>query len=114
MRRIVMIVLLLGCEISSATALAAGAARTPPAAAAPAPCARGTWKDDPVCFGETDADLLPTPSAGSTGRAAKTGPTLAPSVDLNRQTSGPGVTYKHDGSSVTQDYRGGMGLQLPF
>ncbi len=87
-----------------------------PAASADAPCPRGKWKDDPVCFGEDDPNALPTPSATSAERTvgSKTDVTIKPSVNLNSRLTGPGVIYKHDGTAVTSDFGGGVGLHLPF
>ncbi len=94
-------------------------AKKPPAKPAPdaqAPCARGRWKDDPVCFGEGDSDVLPTPSADSAGKDAndvKTGGGVKPKLNLNSRL-GSGVIYKRDGTAVTSDFGGALGLQLPF
>ena len=87
----------------------------PPAKAEP-PCARGAWKDDPICFGEGDADALPTPSAGSGEHvgAGKSEAIIKPMVNLNSRSSGAGVIYKPDGNAVTSDYGAGVSLHLPF
>ncbi len=105
----------------------AHARRTGPATAdktAPsetAPCARGTWKDDPVCFGEGEKDALPTPSAGSVTAGAPGEASIKPTATLNpRPTSPgggvyqPGVVYQSNGSAVTSNYGGGVKLDLPF
>ncbi len=86
------------------------------AASADAPCPRGKWKDDPVCFGEDDPNALPTPSVTSAERStgSKTDVTIKPSVNLNSRLTGPGVIYKDDGTTVTSDFGGGVGLHLPF
>jgi hypothetical protein len=66
-------------------------------AAPAAPCARGTYKDDPVCFGERDRDILPTPSAGAVqGHApAPDGPSVKPTANINPRPASPGgVVYQ--------------------
>ena len=86
----------------------------------PAPCPRGSWKDDPVCFGEGEKDALPTPSAKSgKGDSAATEPTIKPTANINPRPTGPGpyqagVVYQSNGDAVTSNYGGGVSLQLPF
>jgi hypothetical protein len=99
---------------------AAREAATP--VAQPAPCARGTWKDDPVCFGEGDRDALPVPSTASVPRErAAAGPELKPMAKLNPHPTSPGggayqsdVVYQSNGNAVTSNYGGGLSLHLPF
>ena len=95
---------------------AAKEAKAKPATEAPAPCARGQWKDDPVCFGEDDQNVLPTPAAGSAERsgAAKNEVGVKPMVNINSRTSAPGVIYQSNGNTVTSDFGGGVSLHLPF
>jgi hypothetical protein len=87
---------------------------------AAAPCARGAWKDDPVCFGENDKDALPLPSAGSVQNSNPSPqPTIKPTANVNPRPSGPGsyqagVVYQPNGNAVTSNYGGGISLQLPF
>jgi len=116
----------LAISLSDPAAAGPKAARQPHAAApAPqqaAPCARGTWKDDPVCFGEDEKDALPTPSAGSvTSDRPSNAPSIAPTAAINPRPSGPGggvyqsgVVYQSNGNAVTSNYGGGVKLQLPF
>jgi hypothetical protein len=87
----------------------------------PAPCPRGTWKDDPVCYGEGAPDALPTPSANSTApsSAPSNGPTIKPTANLNPRPGGPGpyqagVIYQSNGNAVTSNYGGGIKMELPF
>lgn len=109
------------------SAKAAHEKRTPPgkaeknAATDPAPCARGTWKDDPVCFGEGEKDALPTPSANSVSAGASSDATVKPTATLNPRPPGPGggvyqpgVVYQSNGNAVTSNYGGGVKLDLPF
>jgi hypothetical protein len=90
--------------------------KTKPAAEAQAPCARGTWKDDPVCFGEGDRNTLPTPSASSaeSNGGAKNDASVKPMVNINSRTSAPGAVYQSNGNSLTSDFGGGVSLHLPF
>jgi hypothetical protein len=86
-----------------------------PAAEAQAPCARGTWKDDPVYFGEGDRNTLPTPSASSAeSGGAKNDAGVKPMVNINSRTSAPGAVYQSNGNSLTSDFGGGVSLHLPF
>jgi hypothetical protein len=85
-----------------------------------APCPRGTWKDDPVCFGESDQDALPIPSAHSVEHSNPSPePTVKPTANLNSRPTGPGpyqagVVYQSNGNAVTSNYGGGVSVQLPF
>lgn len=84
-----------------------------------APCPRGTWKDDPVCFGEGEPDTLPTPSARSAASASSSGPTIKPTANINPRPLGPGpyqagVVYQSNGNAVTSNYGGGVQMELPF
>lgn len=85
-----------------------------------APCPKGTWKDDPVCFGEGDRDALPVPSSGSVQHASQPNePTIKPTANLNSRPTGPGpyqagVVYQSNGNAVTSNYGGGVTVQLPF
>ncbi len=86
-----------------------------------APCPRGTWKDDPVCFGEGAPDTLPTPSANSAANntASSNGPTIKPTANINPRPVGPGpyqggVVYQSNGNAVTSNYGGGVKMELPF
>jgi hypothetical protein len=85
-----------------------------------APCARGAWKDDPVCFGEGAADALPTPSGKSDKvDGAATEASIKPTANINPRPSGPGpyqagVVYQSNGNAVTSNVGGGVSLQLPF
>jgi hypothetical protein len=93
------------------------------AAEAPAlPCPRATWKDDPVCFGEGDKDALPMPSgpAAPSERAAD-GLRIKPTTRLNPRPGGPGgaayqseIIYQSNGNAVTNNYGGGVKLEMPF
>jgi hypothetical protein len=85
------------------------------------PCPRGTWKDDPICFGEGATDTLPTPSARSTelSGAPSNGPTIKPTANINARPGGPGpyqagVIYQPNGNAVTSNYGGGLKMELPF
>jgi hypothetical protein len=85
------------------------------------PCPRGTWKDDPVCFGEEAPDTLPTPSASSTAPSSESsnGPTIKPTANINPRPGGPGpyqagVIYQSNGNAVTTNYGGGIKMELPF
>lgn len=85
-----------------------------------APCARGTWKDDPVCFGEGAQDALPLPSSRAVEKEISSpDPAIKPTANLNPRPSGPGpyqagVVYQSNGNAVTNNYGGGVSLQLPF
>lgn len=86
-----------------------------------APCPRETWKDDPVCYGESAPDTLPTPSAGSPapGRAPSNGPIIKPTANINPRPDGPGpyqagVIYQSNGNAVTSNYGGGIKMESPF
>jgi hypothetical protein len=99
---------------------ALAAASTDPKADA-APCPRGTWKDDPVCFGEGASDTLPTPSASSAtpSNAPSNGPTIKPTANINPRPGGPGpyqagVIYQSNGNAVASSYGGGIKMELPF
>ncbi len=90
-------------------------------AAEAAPCPRGTWKDDPVCFGEGEKDALPTPSVSSVSSGAPSGASIKPTATLNPRPPGPGggvyqpgVIYQSNGNAVTSNYGGGVKLDLPF
>ncbi len=92
-----------------------------PRSAEAAPCPRGTWKDDPVCFGEGATDTLPTPSAGSVANTSSStsGPTLKPTANINPRPVGPGpyqggVVYQSNGNAVTSNYGAGVKMELPF
>jgi hypothetical protein len=86
----------------------------------PAPCPRGTWKDDPVCFGEGAQDALPLPSSSAVEHATVSqDPSIRPTANLNSRPASPGpyqagVVYQSNGNSVTNNYGGGVSLQLPF
>lgn len=114
-------------EMASAGSAPMKSSARPSRAAAPearqaAPCPRGTWKDDPVCFGEDDKDGLPTPSANSAPsehRAPEA--TIKPTAAINPRPAGPGgsvyqsgIVYQSNGNAVTSNYGGGVTLQLPF
>lgn len=86
----------------------------------PAPCPRGTWKDDPICFGEGAQDALPLPSSSVVEHATVSqDPSIRPTANLNPRPASPGpyqagVVYQSNGNSVTNNYGGGVSLQLPF
>ena len=85
-----------------------------------APCPRGTWKDDPVCFGEGEKDGLPLPSASSIQHSNPPKElTVNPTANLNPRPNSPGpyqagVVYQPNGNAVTSSYGGGVSVQLPF
>ncbi len=85
-----------------------------------APCPRGTWKDDPVCFGEGGQDALPLPSAGSAQHSSPPNDVaIKPTANVNPRPTGPGpyqagVVYQSNGNAVTSNYGGGVSVQLPF
>jgi hypothetical protein len=86
-----------------------------------APCSRGTWKVDPVCFGEGAPATLPTPSASSATPSVgpSNGPTIKPTANINSRPGGPGpyqagVIYQSNGNAVTSNYGGGIKMELPF
>ncbi len=104
----------------SAAKVSQGSARRIPSRAdekkSAAPCPRGAWKDDPVCFGENDPDILPTPKSAS-GKHMGANPgdvTITPQMSLNSRTAAPGVVYKHDGTALTSDVGSGVAVHLPF
>lgn len=107
---------------ASARARKMSAAQSPPVMATheQAPCPRGTWKDDPVCFGEGEQGAVPVPSSGSVASAAPSSePTIKPSTNINPRPSGPGpyqagVVYQPNGNPVTSNYGGSVSVQLPF
>ena len=79
-----------------------------------APCPRGTWKDDPVCFGGGERDGLPLPSASSIPHSAPPKElTVNPTAKLNPRPTSPGpyqagVVYQPNGNAVTSSYGGGV------
>ncbi|HEY8161097.1 MAG TPA: hypothetical protein VIF34_02330 [Methylocystis sp.] len=85
-----------------------------------APCPQGTWKDDPVCFGQGEQDALPLPSAGSVHHSsAPNDLNIKPTANINPRQTGPGpyqagVVYQSNGNAVTSNYGGGVSVQLPF
>jgi hypothetical protein len=85
-----------------------------------APCPQGTWRDDPACFGESDQDALPIPSAHAVEHSNRSPePTIKPTANLNPRPTGPGpyqagVVYQSNGNAVTSNYGGGVSVQLPF
>lgn len=87
-----------------------------------APCARGTWKDDPVCFGEGEPNALPTPSTNSVRSNSHSNElSIKPTANLNSRTPSPGggmyhsgVTYQSNGNIGSSGYEGGMKVDLPF
>jgi hypothetical protein len=84
------------------------------------PCPRATYKDDPVCFGEGDKDALPVPSGAPTAQERPAdGLRVKPTANLNSRPSafGPyqaGVVYQSNGNAVTNNFGGGMKVELPF
>jgi len=89
----------------------------PPSNPAP-PCARGQWKDDPVCFGENDPSALPTPS--SSGGASRAGDvTLTPKAAINGTPRAQQDPIPFSGNLPTpkpsnNDFGGGLGVNFPF
>jgi hypothetical protein len=84
------------------------------------PCPRAAYKDDPVCFGEGDKDALPLPSgpAAAQERPAD-GLRVKPTANLNSRPSGfgpyqAGVVYQSNGNAVTNNFGGGMKVEMPF
>ncbi len=84
------------------------------------PCPRATYKDDPVCFGEGDKDVLPLPSSTTVPhQSAPDGLQVKPTANLNPRQTGPGpyqagVVYQSNGNAVTSNYGGGVKMELPF
>jgi hypothetical protein len=89
-------------------------------AAAALPCARATYKDDPICFGEGDKDALPVPSGATTAQERPSdGLRVKPTANLNARPVGfgpyqAGVVYQSNGNAVTNNFGGGMKVELPF
>jgi hypothetical protein len=84
------------------------------------PCPRAAYKDDPVCFGEGDKDALPLPHgpAAAQERPAE-GLRVKPTANLNARPTGfgpyqAGVVYQPNGNAVTNNYGGGVKMELPF
>jgi hypothetical protein len=84
------------------------------------PCPRATYKDDPVCFGADDKDALPMPHgpAAAQERPAD-GLRVKPTTSLNARPTGVGpyqggVVYQSNGNAVTNNYGGGVKMELPF
>jgi hypothetical protein len=84
------------------------------------PCPRAAYKDDPVCFGEGDKDALPLPSgpAAAQERPAD-GLRVKPTANLNGRPSGfgpyqAGVVYQSNGNAVTNNFGGGMKVEMSF
>ncbi len=80
-----------------------------------APCSRGKWKDDPVCYGEGRPDALPTPSPGSAEPSGgiNRDVSIRPRMNINPRT-GAGVIYKSNGDALGSDFGAGVGMRLPF
>lgn len=84
------------------------------------PCPRAAYKDDPVCFGEGEKDALPLPSGAPTAQERPTeGLRVKPTANLNGRPSGfgpyqAGVVYQSNGNAVTNNFGGGMKVELPF
>jgi hypothetical protein len=84
------------------------------------PCPRATYKDDPVCFGEGDKDALPLPSGPATAQERPAdGLRVKPTANLNSRPNafGPyqaGVIYQSNGNAVTNNFGGGMKVEMPF
>ena len=97
-------------------------AAMPKAAATPSaapPCARGQWKDDPVCFGENDPRALPTPNARSGAReAAHVGDiTSAPKAGVNDRSPQDPIPFEGNNPNPKpsgSDFGGGVGMKFPF
>jgi hypothetical protein len=84
------------------------------------PCPRATYKDDPVCFGEGDKDALPVPSGTPAAQERPAdGLRVKPTANLNSRPTGvgpyqAGVVYQSNGNAVTNNFGGGMKVELPF
>jgi hypothetical protein len=84
------------------------------------PCPRATYKDDPVCFGEGDKDALPMPSGSPAAQERLVdGLKIKPTTNLNSRPSGfgpyqAGVVYQSNRNAVTNNYGGGVKMELPF
>jgi len=97
----------------------ASAAKAAPTAIAAPPCARGRWKDDPVCFGADDPSALPTPSARGGDGARRGDLMLEPKGGVNLDPRAAQDPVSFTGNSPTpkpsnNDFGAGFGLKLPF
>jgi len=94
-------------------------AKAVPAPIGAPPCARGQWKDDPVCFGTEDPSALPTPSARSGGAAHTGDAVLEPKGGVNLTAKAGQDPVSFTGNSPTpkpsnNDFGAGLGIKLPF
>lgn len=99
------------------TVKSANAGPAPQAVSAPS-CARGKWKDDPVCFGENDPSALPTPS-GVSGASHAGDVSLTPKADLNTtpRTQQDPISFtgnNPDPKPSSNTFGGGIGVNFPF
>ena len=84
------------------------------------PCPRAAYKGDPVCFGEGDKDALPLPSGSPVAQERPAdGIKIKPTTSLNSRPTGfgpyqGGVVYQSNGNAVTNNYGGGVKMELPF
>lgn len=84
------------------------------------PCPRAAYKDDPVCFGADDKDSLPVPSGAPRAQERPAdGLRVKPTANLNPRPTGVGpyqggVVYQSNGNAVTNNFGGGMKVELPF
>jgi hypothetical protein len=84
------------------------------------PCPRAAYKDDPVCFGEGDKDALPLPHGPAAAQERPDdGLRVKPTTSLNSRPTGvgpyqAGVVYQSNGNAVTNNYGGGVKMELPF
>lgn len=88
--------------------------------AAPLPCARAKWKDDPVCFGEGDSSALPVPSARALGSSEPSAQTrkgdiaVFPKSSLSQSSNEPRYGSGPNPIKRGRGVGGGIGLIYHF